>query len=459
MPRRNAVASLFLFALLGCFCGCYSQPLSVNSTLVIRKYCGGLGCGSREQVRTFRRRGEHYIGKNSSEGVKPLLSFITSVLDSRGLSISSSDVSNFVELAYQSKSRSLNAKNYGLNLRTCSDLLKERLRNRTSRDAQFAEHYGLLPDESDLDEALKSFIQGTRSQPQLMQPLSIYTLEVLGNEHLKAVVRKGQPWSISNKDASWRAYDATLSDAAAKLFPDEKDKKDICASQPSLTMSHDFYDELLNVMVQRKLRTCFDPPKPYKVVFTTFPENSLTGLNNFVWTCIQKDVESPAIDLLLWKTPYYNGVLGTDWAEIQVSASAAERCAGEIRWLGEWRDLSPEHKVVANPFFDFAKSSRDPGWREAWPNTIVSESWKKKKLPGQPDQVFVFLVNDEQAAVVMTNEASSEVLFFVCPRSNKARGLTESTEFRLDHYFFADKTEMPNQIRNLDYVFRRKKKK
>jgi len=122
-------------------------------------------------------------------------------------------------------------------------------------------------------------------------------------------------------------------------------------------------------------------------------------------------------------------------------------------------DLSPDHKVVANPFFDFARSRREYRWREAWPRTMVSEFWEKKKLPGRPDQYFVLLINDEQAAVVMTNELSSKVLFFVCSRSSKARGLLDLTDFQFAHWFFADKNEMPHQIRNLDHVFRRKKQK
>lgn len=459
MLRRTAVAALLLIALLSCFCVCYCEPLSVNSTLVIRKYYGGTGCGAFEQVRTFRRSGEHYIGKNSLESVKPIFVFDTHLIDSRGLSISSSDVSNFVELALQSKSRNLNVQDYGLDLNTCSSVLKEHIRNRNSRDSQFAKHYGFLPDESDLNAALKSFIQETRRQPPLMQPFTSYTIELHGNELFRAVVRKGQPWSIASKEANWQAYSASLSEAAAKLFPEEQDKTDIRASQSSLKMNQDFYDELLNVMIQRKLRTCFEPPKPYQVAFTAFPESSMSGLKNFVWTYIKTDVESPAVDLMLWKTFYYDGVLQPDWAEIEASAKAAERCARDVRWLGEWTTLSPNHKVVANPFFDFAKSSRDYRWREAWPNTIISEFWEKKKLPGKPDQCFVLLINDEQAAVVMTNEPSSQVLFFVCSRSSQARGLIDRTDFRLAHWFFADKNEMPHQIRNLDYVFRRRKHK
>ncbi len=299
-----------------------------------------MGCGEFEQVRTFRRRGEHYIGKNSLESVKQTFVFDTHLMDSRGLSISSSDVSNFIELALQSKSSNLSAEDYGLDLNSCSNVLQEHIHNRNSRDAQLAKHYGFLPDEFDLNAALKSFIQGTRRQPPLMEPFTSYTVELHGSEFFRAVVRKGQPWFIANKGAKWQAYNASLSEAAAKLFPEERDKTDIRTSQSSLTMSQDFYDELLNVMVQRKLRASFEPPKPYQVAFTAFPESSMIGFKNFVWTYIKKDVENPAVDLVLWKTFYYDGVLKPDWAEFQASAEAAERCAGGVRWFKEWRPIS-----------------------------------------------------------------------------------------------------------------------
>ena len=455
-PRLIAVLSISSFVV------CAWSPSGFGETgnreafeIITRSYTGAQH-GGIEIIRTFQHVGQEYIecrteelrGVNGSAGHKDLPIEVP-------FRISEASVDKFVSAIRGSEQyKEPNLNDFGVSRETVAPKLSQFFLNLPlATDVIIARAYNLRLEESDLQAGLNLAL-GNRflNRPMVSK---LHAIEVKA-EHISAQLGNFLPWRIRLGVKSWISCDPALEDLARQFFsadPLEGKKASLLRVWGQDNNGTLLCRAVLNEMIRRCASQIVHqhvPPDEIKILNCKF--SGFAGRDRDLTVSARSSQKEAVLDEVLWKMQFEKGILQPRWNELVSNIKDVESSASQISWLREWKDLAANHKAIVN-MADTVLSRLDVQ-REGSPTDQISQVWKKHGLQGLPNRSFILLVNNEQAAILFTNEMSAKVLGFACERTGTPRRADAPINFKSAQFFLANKTELPNQVYSLDSIFK-----